>query len=399
MIKHINVNAAYLINQIAKLHPRQYTLPASIFMAIRARLEFKAGFNNRIGRVYPHGNRHVLIVGKAGTGKTRLLRAIYEGLGLDGVNAQGQQVGKWVSSAGASTGVGIFETLEVYNDSIIFIDEISMDTTAHLHVLKQISNGEIMRPRHENINPTPFTGLVLTATNAITLSRNQGNALEHLLSVLDRFTVVKACGSLMNPIETMDTVLRDSQIGQANINCDWTAISIALTRKTEVDLNKDEETILQKTWSEKSKEILDNTRPQFRNSWTALDIFLFVKRFLGINDITKSLEAIKLAQDMVNDCIIFNPINILWLNPLEEVIYEEIARKSVASIQEIMTICERSGQLISHVSIYKILNRMIINRVICRSDRGKYSVKINKDQVSITEQPQPTEIENLIKAL
>ena len=138
------MNTDYLINQLKMISPKQYTLTAAVFMAIRARLEFKAGLANRIGRVFPNGSRHVLLVGKAGTGKTRLLRKIYDKLGLGGTNNYGRQVGKWVASAGASTGVGIYETLEVYNDSIIFVDEMSMDSRQHLHILKQIGNGEIM---------------------------------------------------------------------------------------------------------------------------------------------------------------------------------------------------------------------------------------------------------------
>lgn len=372
-----------ILRQVELLHPKQRSLPLSILMALRARVEFKAGLSNRIGRVFPHGNRHVLMVGKAGAGKTRLLRIIYNGLGLDGYNRDGNRVGKWVSSAGASTGIGVCETLERYNDSIIFIDEMSIDTSSHLHILKQISNGEIMRPRHRNIDPTLFTGLVISATNAIS-TPNNGHSLEHLLSVLDRFLVVKVISSNVKPEDALDNIMKDDSIH----DCNWSIISNALVRKTAVDLNDNEKELLKVVWNERVKEIIDKTRPQFRNSWAAIDIFLFIKRFFGLDDISKEQWSVDLVKEVISDCIVFNPINILWLDPLEELIYSEIV-KSIdgCEIKTLLPICEKSGQLINNRHLRKVLDNMVGNRVIYHNN-GRYSIRNNDNVNSINKETQ-----------
>ena len=146
-----------LLQEMSKLH-HQITVTAAILMGIRGRIEFKLGIPNRIGSVFKDGNRGVLIVGKAGTAKTRCMEQIYNGLQLEKLNREGKQVGKWFSSCGSSTAIGIYETFELYSDSIIFLDEFNLDTRANLDIIKQICNGEISRIKHGSIEPIEFTG-------------------------------------------------------------------------------------------------------------------------------------------------------------------------------------------------------------------------------------------------
>lgn len=358
-----------LIKQLKLIH-EQTSLPASMLLAIRARMEAKSGMKNRIGKTFPNGNRGVLFVGKAGAGKTKMMSKFFNGLGLGGCNQDGQVIGKWVTSTGASTGIGIYEVLEVYNDSIIFADELSLDTDKHVHVLKQIANGELIRPRHGNIESTPFSGLLIGATNSVKLPNNNRD-LEHLLATLDRFMVVKTKVTAKSPEETMSAVLEDEQEAEP----DWVEIAKALGRDTSTDLNNAEKDLLRNIWNEKAREILDPTRAQWRNSHAVLDIFLFCKRFFGCKDLTKDIDAVEFIREMISDCVMFNPVGILWLNPTEQVIYDCIKSKDVVSTSEIISSVTNVGISISRMTISRIINKMQESHLIIRRSHGKYSTK------------------------
>ena len=359
-----------LIGELEKIHEVQPTIPASILLAIRARMEFKAGYDNRIGKTFPHGNKGVLLVGKAGSGKTKCLSTIFNGLDLEKVNKQGHQVGKWLHSTGGSTGIGIYEVLESYYDSIIFADELSLDTEKHVHVIKQIANGELVRPRHGEIDPTPFTGLLIGATNAIKLPSSTMH-LEHLLAALDRFMVVRVNAINKSPESVMDEVLKDKKTKEIN----WELIARALTQKNKQNLNKNEETLIRSLWKQKSKEILDNTRPQWRNTHTIIDIFLFCKRFFNLDDVTKNDIIIRFIEDMIRDCILFNPVSILHLSPLEQIIYDTISTRDMAATSEILQSVHNSGMSVSRMTINRTMNKMQENNLIVKRSHGKYSTK------------------------
>ena len=84
--------------------------------------------------------------------------------------------------------------------------------------------------------------------------------------------VVKVKGKIADPSESLDAILDEDN----EPDCDWKSIGRALTRKASYDLSESEKRLLKVIWSDKSDEVIDLTRAQFRNSWTALDIFLFV---------------------------------------------------------------------------------------------------------------------------
>lgn len=358
-----------LLNELLKIHS-QNTAPAAILLAIRARMEHKANISNRIGKMFPNGNRGVLFIGKAGTGKSSFMKRMFDGLNLGITNSEGNPIGKWIPSTGGSTGVGIYEVLEIYNDSIIFADELSLDTEKHVHVIKQIANGELVRPRHGNVEPIPFSGVLVGATNAIKLPKNN-RELEHVLATLDRFIVVKTKTIARNPEEVMDTVLTDKESEQI----DWNLIAEALVSSNNDDLNQNEKTLIKEVWNEKSREILDTTRAQWRNSQTVIDIFLFCKRFFSIKDLTKNDEILKFAQDMIDDCVLFNPVNILWLTPLEQTIYDFVRSKEVATTSQIISSVANAGLSVTRMTISRTMNRMQENHLIMRRSHGKYSCK------------------------
>ncbi len=358
-----------LIAEITKIHPQQPTTIAAILLAMRARMEHKKGVKNRIGKTFPNGNRGVLFVGKAGVGKTRFMTKIFNGLSLG-------NVGKWLPSTGGSTGVGIYEVLEIYNNHIIFADELSLDTPKHVHVIKQIANGELVRPRHGNIESTPFYGLLIGATNAIKLPGGT-RELEHLLATLDRFMVVKTKTAHRTASETLEMVLSDENDPEP----DWTMIAKALTRNSSEDLNTKEHDALRKIWTEKCREILDPTRAQFRNAHAIVDIFLFCKRIFGVKDLTQDKAVMEFIQNMVNDCILFNPVGLLWLSPLEQVIYDTVHNKETVATSEIIVAVTKAGVMVSRMTVMRTIGRMIENNLIVRLSHGKYSTKLPSNDV------------------
>ncbi|MHA2340773.1 MAG: hypothetical protein ACXADW_02800 [Candidatus Hodarchaeales archaeon] len=249
-----------LIEEIEKVNGVQPTTVAAMLLAIRARMEFKTTIDNKIGKAFPNGNRGVLFIGKAGVGKTRFMTKLFDGFGLNSVNKEGHVIGKWLPSTGGSTGVGMYEVLETYNDSIIFADELSLDTEKHVHVIKQIANGMLCRPKSGSIESIPFDGLLIGAANSVRLPGNNRD-LEHLLATLDRFMVVKVQTAGRSPSETMRMVLS----GKKEPEADWDTLAKALARKGAENLSPGELDTLRKIWDAKALEILDPTRAQFRN--------------------------------------------------------------------------------------------------------------------------------------
>lgn len=362
-----------ILKEISRIHPSQPTIPATILMAIRARMEFKAGVENRIGKCFPDGSRGVLMVGKAGTGKTSLMQKIYHGLGMDDVDYDGNALGTWISSADASTGVGMYQLFEHNSDSIIFADELSLDTKLHVKIIKQIANGQIVRPRHGNIEPINFTGLLIAATNAIKVPNNTKD-VEHVLAVLDRFMVVKTKKPKISASETMRNVLDGIDMEPEEPN--WKTISRAIVRPSLNDLSGREKILLKRIWAKKARQILDPTRAQYRNVHAAIDIFLFLKRITGVKDINDHKDIAQFAAKMIDDCIIFNPVNILWLEPIEEIIYESIERRKVTSMSQILIDVKKAGLDNSRQHVHKVIDKMLRNRLIWRPSHGNYSTSV-----------------------
>ncbi len=363
-----------LIQELEKIHP-QRTIPFIILMALRSRIEFKKNIKNRICTNFKNGSKSVLLVGKTGSYKTSSMRSIFDGLNLDQLNSSGKVVGKWYSSSGPSTAIGIFEILSIYNDSIIFLDELNLDLPAHFHILKQVCNGQISRPKHDAIEPIDFTGTVISATNSIRIPKV--NNLEHLLATLERFFVVKVKPFNLSPGDYLNNILNNQK---ENTNINWNLIKHRLVTEDVYDLNDYEKSLLRAIWNKKSEQFLDLARPQDRNCQTAKDIFIFTKRFFGLNDIRSSKKAVELAVEAINDVIIFNAINIMSLSPLEETIYNKINDGNECTLQEIIDCCDNQGMSVSIRYVHQVLNKLIQSRVIWRTKHGHYStrrIKIN----------------------
>jgi len=376
-----------IITELKKIHT-QYTVPLAVMLSLRSRIEKKRGIADRIGSVFPNGCRGVLLSGRAGTGKTTSIREIFDGLKLESQNSEGRQVGKWFSSAGYTTAPGLLAMLALYNNSIVFMDELSLDTQSHIGILKQIANGELLHQKYENIESIPFDGMVIAATNGIRVPR--GNSLEHLLAVMDRFVVIKVKPQKTSPEGYMDDVLSGNK-EKAVVN--WSTISSNLLNNNYTSLSDAEQELLSDIWATKSTEILDPSRSQYRNCHYARDIFVFIKRFFNIDSLVDNIPAQTVINDMIDDTIIFNPVSVLWLSPIEETIYNTISSKQEISLQEIVSACDTAGQSVSVKHIHSIINTMISNLIIYRTRHAKYSAR--RSVKSTTKEIQNTVVNEL----
>jgi hypothetical protein len=244
----IGVKMHPFIREVKKIS-HQYQIPSLILMAIRARIELGAGVENRIDQAFESGNKGVLLIGMAGSGKTRSMRAIYDGLNLGSINSNGRYVGHWASSVGGGSVVGIYQILETYNDSCIFLDELNLDTKAHCEVLKQISHGELRRPIHNKTEATPFHGLVISSCNGIKLPSN--GQLPHLLATLDRFMVIRALPPKIKHEDYIDIILNGKNQTK---EVDWKIIQSSLLSDNYSDLNTKEKELIKILWKVKVKE-------------------------------------------------------------------------------------------------------------------------------------------------
>ena len=329
----------------------------SILKALRAKIEHNYGFTNRIGRAFSDGFKGVLGIGQAGCGKTITLKRLFYGLELDKNDVRGNPIGVWIPS-GISTGVGLFELLIQHNDSVIIIDELDANTTLHVNVLKQIASGSICRLKHQDINTTPFTGVLIGATNGIPFTKKNFN---HLVAMLERFTVVYINSSSHNDYYVVDNYIQD------NLSTDsWDIIIEAVTSRCNYDLSADEHAIGKQMFEEKACENLDSSKALYRQASDVMDILLFLKRFCNIKDITTNSEILDIAQQLIDVSVHVNPAKFLSMEPIERGIYNFIdsSENHSAVLSSVLDFCERNGYSIDPRSIRRILNKMIAVRIL-----------------------------------
>jgi predicted transcriptional regulator len=354
-----------------KIHP-QVTVSAAVLMALRSRIEFTKGIENRIGGEF-NIPKSVLIFGKNGTGKTEVLITIIKGLGgvlKDDVvfDSHGNVVAKYHHSAGCSTEVGMAQMLQHGSDMIHFIDEFSLNTRGHVNLLKQIAEGKLSRQNYNNPDPVPFRGIIIAATNGIQLPK--ASQVSDLLATLDRFVVVKARARSLTPEEYWEAVMNYKKRPRA----DFAIIRKALNNNCFDDLTPKEARIGKELWLEKAREILDGGQwAQYRNITTVLNILTFVKRITEASDVFDHAGANSLARAMIQDLIHFNPTPLFNLTPIQEAVYEVIVQKKTASTQDILTKCStiQTGR-----NVFRVLDKLMELGLICKTQHGMYSNRI-----------------------
>ncbi|MCK5617423.1 hypothetical protein KAR91_86975 [Candidatus Pacearchaeota archaeon] len=375
-----------LMTELTKIHP-QWELPAAIFLSLRGRFERKRVakdelmLKNRIGKVFADGDVGVVMLGDRGTRKTTIMKTIFHGLGLDGADVvqDNEPIAHFVKSAGMATSIGLFEMLADHPDTIIFLDEMDWDNPGHFGIFKQISNGEIMRQKHGQTEPTKFKSLVVAATNSISMPSKK-NDRQHLLAVLDRFYVLVARPVQTNVHDIIDDVIEFDFNGQ---EVDWGYLRECLTRENFDPITEREKALVHAIWEEKERFILGGNRDQTRNVFKIIDTVLFFKRLLGVKDITEHEDIVAMVNQLVDAVIMFNPASVISLkDDLDELLYSAVADNDAGNggvrMARILEVCKEYGISVNESERRKIINRLdnlVMSSLLVRPSKGKYSVK------------------------
>jgi len=340
----------------------------SILKAMRTKIEDKYGFPNRIGKSFEDGYKGVLAVGEAGSGKTETLKRIFNGLQLNRLGVNGRAVGVWVPS-GISTGVGLFELLTEHHSAVIVIDELDANTKLHVNILKQIASGQICRMKHQEINPTPFDGILLGATNGIPFNARNTS---HLLAMLERFTVVYI-ESKQNAEYYIPGKYHASDITKE----EWSHIIRALKSPCNHALTEREHAVAKAFFENKAKENLDPSKALFRQANDVMDIFLFLKRFCQVRDVTEHQDILGVAALLVKHTVHVNAAKLLAMDPIERAVYRFIddERNGSTSLGDILEFCSRHGVMINARSTRNLLSKMVRARILNQYLGNTYSTR------------------------
>lgn len=366
-----------VLKEIYKMHV-QGTVGGALILALRGRIERNKGVENRIGGDFEH-EKSLLIFGKGGTGKTKTLKKIFKGLGLNTLNDEGSPVAVYHESAGCSTVVGIASMLETWGNVIHVFDEMSFNTSGHIHLMKQIANGVISRQRHKNTEPFPFDGLIIGATNGITPPKPA--EMEDFLATLDRFWIVEARPAELGPAEYFDAVLsyrRQKETEHVN----WDVIAEAMDNDCFANLTPTETKFAQKLWQDKSREILDGgERAQFRNVGAVLDIVTFVKRITNSKDVTKDDELKSFCKAMIRDLLHFNPAPLFALSSAQRAVYNIVLKRECrATLQDIANGCKT---IHGAGNVHRIINQLMNLGLIYRTAHGRYSNRVSEAEAKV----------------
>jgi predicted transcriptional regulator len=369
-----------VLQEIRNLHS-QVSIPSAILMTLRGRREWKLGIKNRIGGRFP-APKGCLLMGEPGTGKTTIVNKIFCNL-LGGteiqenhlVNSQGELTAVYHRSMACATSAGIRDVLKHYQSCINIFDEIKIDRKS-IHLFKQISNGFISWAKYGEINNVEFTGTLIGCANSIEVPRT--TEISDLLATMDRFFVVECKSLNLSPERYFRATLKylkDNDNNNTKVN--WTILKEAIANDCFDDLSSKEKLYAEHLWVEKCRELLNVNQSLSRNVINIIDILTFIKRLLGVQDITDKKEIRLFCKTLCTDLIHFNLATLLNLTPAQKAIYELIKQKGgECTYQEISSNLCVAGS----ANVNRILNQLINLNILRRTQHGRYACILNKKE-------------------
>jgi len=353
-------------NELAKVH-YQLSVPSAILMSIRGRIERRSGqYQSRIGSAFPNGDQSVLLFGQGGTGKTTCMTNIFKGLKME-------SKANFIESGGMATSIGLMEMMQDNSKSVTFVDEMDWDNKDHLSLFKQVANGKIHRQRAGGGVEFGFDGLMIASTNSITIPT--GSKAEHLLATLDRFIVVKTEKCDIDHDTILDTIIGGGTY-EDSIEIEWDLINDRLNSNWDKPITLGESALIKELWSLKSRECVDSNREQFRNMHRTKDCLLFVKRMSQCDDICKDKELAQIFVNLVNDLVIVNKGNIVWMDRVQQQVFEMIKKSSVPlSPKDILSICDKRGCSIERRTLQRKLRVLVDEGFVFKYAHGKYGIR------------------------
>jgi hypothetical protein len=330
-----------------------------VLKGLRAKIELNEKMPNRLGRHFP-SLKGIILTGRAGTGKTHVMRQVYDGLNLS------NQIACWVD--GGATTVGRREKFKENPHSVIFWNEIGCNDLADVRLLKQITEGRISYMKHGDLDETKFTGLLIGCTNDFSATGRVGRDLEALRDRMDIVEVGAPPG--YNPLHALEAEKHYFKPGEKKVN--WELIKNALIKKECVRLTVEEIGALRPFWARKIRECLDG-RVLTRAGKDFLDCFTFCKRFFGsLEDKEVFDTAIDLAYESVNlSSIAISNLTIVQRDIIE-ILKGNVSMK--CSTDDIKNGLIARGRFLNKSSMFRSLNKLISSGFIIRYNHGEYSL-------------------------
>jgi len=336
-----------------------------VLKGLRAKIELNRKQPNRLWKHFP-SLKGVILTGRAGTGKTHVMRQIFNGLNLQSLTKLNTQTGVWVD--GGATTVGRREKLKENPHSVIFWNEISCGDIGDVRLLKQITEGIISYMKHGDLDETKFSGLLIGCTNDFAAKGKVGRDLEALR---DRMDIIE-----VGPPRGYDPILAIEEekhyFKRYTEQPDWRAIADALTLETDETLSLGERDKIRPFWIYKIRECLDD-RVLTRAGNDFIDCFIFCKRFFGTLDDEDVFEA---AVNLAYDSVTINAISISDISLIQRDIIDSLRNNEgrTVSTGHLVTWLRECGRFINNSTLHRNINKLIEKGFIVKIQHGEYSL-------------------------
>lgn len=332
----------------------------AILKAIRSKIELTRLQKNRLCKHFPN-LKGVILTGRAGTGKTHVMKEIYHGLRFD------RQDGMALWLDGAATTAGRREKLKDNPYAITFWNEVCIADANDVRLLKQLSEGIISYIKHGDTDETRFTGLIIGSTNELVGKGRIGKDIEALR---DRIEVIEIPPPEKYSPELALEAEKHYLAKSSEVN--WLLVAEAMMAESDVVLTDTEKEKILPFWIEKIRECLDG-RVLTRSAKDFLDCYVFCKRFFGTLDDPEVFHAAtKLAFDSVNlSTLAISNLNLVERDIIEIVLNGNNKSCTIEDIKEGLT---NRGRLISRRSMFRNIEKLIEKGNLLKIKHGHYSM-------------------------
>ena len=374
-----------LLQEIQKIGATSAVL--NILKSLRGKIELKKKQENRIGAHFPN-SKLCILVGKAGAGKTYVMKSIFDGLNLRSKNDNGMPTGIWVE--GAATAIGRRELFKENPNAIIAWNEINITDLADVRLMKQLSESMISYYKFGSIEETKFTGLLIGTTNDFSA---KGKIAKDLNALRDRTDLIEV-GAPPGYDEAL-AIEKEKHYYQTTLtDVDWHLIAEALRRETTEVLTAGELDMIRPYWNWKCRECLDK-RILTRAGKDYVDAFVFGKRlFNGLHDDSVLDAVIRFANEVVN----LSAIPMSHLSMIQQDIVDALqsSEEKTISTGDMKAWLEGTGRFINKMTLHRNLNKLIETGCIVKISHGEYSLLKPENDVSIQDE---SEFDELLKLL
>ncbi len=352
-----------LLEEIKKIGTLSAVL--NILMSLKAKIELNRKQENRLAAHFPN-SKLCILSGRAGSGKTYIMRSIFEGLNLHSKNKDDMPTAIWVE--GAATSVGRRELFKENPNALYFWNEINITDLADLRLMKQLAEGLISYYKFGSVEEIKFQGLLIGTTNDFSA---KGKIQKEIESLRDRTNLIDV-GPPIGYDELLAIEKQKHYYKSHPASIDWHMIADSLRRETTEILTEDELDFIRPFWAYKCRECLDS-RILTRSGKDFVDAFVFCKRmFGGLDDDDVRDATISFAYEVV--CLSPIPMANLSVTQQDMVDALKSIEDKTISTGDMKKWLETTGRFINASTLHRNLNKLVENGFIVKVRHGNYSL-------------------------